>query len=175
MIYYVHDRADDDLLPNLRYEDRRWGVVRSSVLKNEDGRGFFDLRGRITNIEGGFFDLRVRRTKIGGSSIFWFRRSKKGGSSFFEAERSKTSTLRRTPSIFEEPLLSSKNPAFFEEPSIFEELLHLRLTPYLRYSEPKSEELPIFDLRNRRSKNPHLQSSIFGPKDRRTLSHHLQF
>ena len=47
-----------------------------------------------------------------------------------------------------------KMEGFFEEPP------HLRRT------------LHIFDLRSRRSKNPpHLQSSIFGPEDRRTPPH----
>ena len=92
-------------------------------------------------------NLRLRRSRMGGySSIFGVEERRWGGSSkmggFFE-----DGVLRRTPLIFEEP------SPLFEEPSF-----HLRRTPHLRYSAPKIEELP-----------PHLQSSIFGPEDRRTL------
>ena len=72
-----HHGADGDLRFNLRFEDRKREILRSSASKNEDG-GF-----SIFGVEG-------RKSKLGGSSIFRLRRSKMGGvrrSSGFEDRR----------------------------------------------------------------------------------------
>ena len=90
---------------------------------------------------GGSFVIPAEKVEEGRSySIFRVRRSMMGGYSFFGTGKSKNPP-------------SSKNP-IFEEPPIFEET-------------PVFEEFPsIFDLRNRRSQNPHFRSSE--PEDGRT-------
>ena len=142
----------------------------------------------------------MRRTKMGGSSMVRLRRWEPEDRRFFHLQRTphlrrNPSHLRRIslpifeepPHIFDDslhlrrtppstknpstsskdPSTSSKNPFIFEGPPS-----HLRRTPHhFRSSEPKIEEPPILDLRSRRTKNTsHLQSSIFGPENRRTFS-----
>ena len=51
-----HHGAHDDLRLDLQLRRSKMGrVLRSSRSKNEDGRGFFDLRGRGSKIEDGWF------------------------------------------------------------------------------------------------------------------------
>ena len=109
--------ADGDLRPNLRSEIRRWRVFRSSDPNNENGPGFFDLRGRkaqvvdgkgasssAARIEGkGFLVFRRRKSTMGWFFLGNGLSSKIGGFTIFGFEKRRNRRACYPVSSFPDP------------------------------------------------------------------------